>query len=112
LSPFLFLLAAEGFNVLMLPITEVGLFRGYSVGQDTELCLSHLQFADDILIIGEKSWSNVRSIWVVLMIFEHVLGLKVNFNKSLLTGVNVSDSWLHEAALVLNCHGGNFSFVY
>jgi hypothetical protein len=46
------------------------------------------------------------------MIFEQVSGLKVNFNKSLLTGVNVSTSWLHEDVLVLHCHVGNFPFVY
>ena len=96
LSPFLFLLAAEGFNVLMLSIIEAGRFRGYFVGNDSALCLSHLQFVDDTLIIGEKSWSNVRSIRAVLMLFEQVSGLKVNFTKSLLTGVNVSDSWLHK----------------
>jgi len=46
------------------------------------------------------------------MIFEHVSGLKVNFNKSMLIGVNVSQSWLHEAAFVLNCRVGVFPFVY
>jgi len=112
LSPFLFLLAAEGFNVLMLSTIEAGLFRGYHVGYENPLCLSHLQFADDTLILGEKSWENVRSIRAVLMIFEQVSGLKVNFSKSLLTGVNVSNSWLNEAALALHCRVGNFPFVY
>ena len=112
LSPFLFLLAAEGFNVLMLSVIEADLFRGYFVGSDSALCLSHLQFADDTLIIGEKSWSNVRSIRAVLLLFEQVSGLKVNFTKSLLTGVNVSNSWLHEAALVLNCRVGILPFAY
>lgn len=70
LSSFLFLLAAEGFNVLMLSIIEPGLFRSYYVGHDNALYLSHLQFADDTLIIGEKSWSNVRSIQAILMIFK------------------------------------------
>ena len=36
----------------------------------------------------------------------------MNFNKSLLTGVNVSNSWLHEVALVLHCRVGNFPFMY
>jgi len=38
--------------------------------------------------------------------------LKVNFNKSMLTGVNVSNSWLQEAASVLNCRTGSIPFVY
>jgi len=41
-----------------------------------------------------------------------VSGLKVNFHKSLLTGVNVSGSWLYEAAMILNCRVGTLPFVY
>jgi len=85
LSPFLFLLVVEGFSVLMSSSVEAGLFHGYHVGQGTELCLSHLQFVDDTLIIGKKCWANVRSIRAVLLIFGHLSGLKVNFQKSLLT---------------------------
>jgi len=39
-------------------------------------------------------------------------GLKVNFNKSLLVGINISDSWLNEAAAVLSCKVGKISFMY
>jgi hypothetical protein len=119
LSPLLFLLVAEGFNVFMQTLVEVGLFHGYDVGRDNTLSLSHLQFADDTLIIGQKSWLNVRSIRAVMLILEQLSRLKVNFQKSMLTGVNVSDSWLSEAARVLHCRlgalqyrVGAFPFVY
>jgi len=52
LSPFLFLLAAEGFNVLMNAVVGAHLFTGYGVGNGDEVWLTHLQFADDTLIIG------------------------------------------------------------
>ena len=42
LSPFLFLLAAEGFNVLMNAVVGADLFRGYGVGQNDEVRLTHL----------------------------------------------------------------------
>ena len=112
LSPFLFLLAAEGFNVLMFATVGAHLFKGYGVGPVNEARLTHLQFADDTLIIGEKSWLNVRSMRAVLLLFEEVSGLKVNFQKSMLTGVNISDSWLTEAASVMNCRRGTIPFVY
>ena len=48
----------------------------------------------------------------VLLLFEEVSGLKVNFHKSMLTGVNVSKSWLTEAALVMNCRKGSLPFTY
>jgi hypothetical protein len=39
-------------------------------------------------------------------------GLKVNFNKSMLVGVNISDSWLHEDASALRCKVGKILFLY
>ena len=59
ISPFMFLLAAEEFDILMNALVDANLYRGYSVGRQGEMQLSHLQFANDTLIIGEKSWSNV-----------------------------------------------------
>lgn len=55
LSPFPFLLAAEGLNVLVHSLVDNDLFSGYSVGSTTLVHISDLQFVDDTLIIGEKS---------------------------------------------------------
>jgi len=78
LSPFLFLLAAEGFSVMMKSLVAANLFCGYHVGSQNEVPLTHSQFADDTLIIGENSWSSVRSMRAVLLIFEAASRLKVN----------------------------------
>ena len=48
----------------------------------------------------------------ILLVFQSLSGLKVNFSKSCLVGVNVAHSWLAEAALVLNCKVGSIPFVY
>jgi len=74
--------------------------------------VSHLQFADDTLLLGNKSWVNVRALRATLVIFESMSGLKVNFNKSLLVGMNISDSWLNEAATMLTCKVGRIPFMY
>ena len=76
------------------------------------MSVSHLQFADDTLLLGEKSWANVRALRVVLVLFERVSGLKVNFHKSMLSGINIGDSWLGVAATALNCRVGRVPFVY
>jgi hypothetical protein len=36
--------------------------------------ISHLQFADDTLIVGEKSWANIRVLKANLMFFELISG--------------------------------------
>ncbi|GAU26327.1 hypothetical protein TSUD_56250 [Trifolium subterraneum] len=112
LSPFLFLLAAEGLNVMMNSLVSRQLSMPYGIGVHNEVLISHLQFADDTLLIGEKSWANVRALKSVLLLFESVSGLKVNFHKSMLFGINVNDSWLHEAVVVMRCNYGRLPFLY
>jgi len=63
-------------------------FRNYH----SSLVVSHLQFADDTLLVGVKSWANVRALRSVLSLFAAMSGLQVNFHKSLLVGVNIADS--------------------
>jgi len=112
LWPFLFLLATKGFSVLMNAVVGADLFHGFAVGNGSDVRLTHLQFADDTLIMGGKSWLNVRPMRAVLLLFEDVSGLKVNFHKSMLTGENIPDSWLVEAVSVLNFRRGSIPFVY
>lgn len=51
LSPSLFLLEAEGFKVLMNTLVNANLYRAYSVGRQSDAQLSHLQLANDTLIV-------------------------------------------------------------
>jgi len=112
LSPFLYLLAAEGLNIMMSAMVTNNLFVGYKVGTNNPMVVSYLQFADDTLLVGTKSWANVRALRAVLVLFEEMSGLKVNFHKNLLVGVNISDSWLTEVASILNCKVGHVPFLY
>jgi hypothetical protein len=71
LSPFLFLLAVEGLNVMMTAMVERNLFTGYSVGEQDSIIVSHIQFADDTLLLGFKvGLINVRALQAVLVLFE------------------------------------------
>jgi len=70
--------AAEGFHVMMEAMVNNNIFTGYKVGREKALMVSHLQFADDTLIVGNKSWANVRVMRVVLYLFEAMSRLKVN----------------------------------
>ena len=112
LSPFLFLLAAKGLIVMMKSVVSNNIFTGFGVGVTNSVKISHLQFADDTLLIGEKSWANVRALRAVLSLFASMSGLKVNYHKSSLVGVNIPESWLMEAASILNCMIGKVPFVY
>jgi len=69
LSPFLFLLAAEGLHVMMTTMAESNIFIGYRVGMHPPTIISRLQFADDTLLLGVESWANVRAMRTILIIF-------------------------------------------
>jgi len=97
---------------MMKSMVENNLYIGYGVGIANSAVVSHLQFADDTLLVGVKSWANVRALRAVLSLFAVMSGLKVNFHKSLLVGINITDSWLYEAASILNCKVGKVPFLY
>lgn len=109
LSPFLFLIAGEGLNLMLHKVVELGSFEGYKVG-DTSI--SHLQFADDTLLVGKKSSVNIWSIKALMQLFESISGLKVNFHRSQLIGINVEEGWVEEAARFLNYKVGVLPFIY
>jgi len=96
----------------MSALVANGLFTPYAVGAQVMMEVSHLQFTNDTLLIGVKSWANVRALKAVLLLFKSISGLKVNFHKSMLFGVGVAVSWLHEAASVMNCKYGQLPFLY
>jgi hypothetical protein len=103
---FLFIIVAEGFNLLMRRTMDSGRFIGYKF-DGSDKCFSHLQYADYTLIIGRKGWGNIRIIKVNLMSFELMSELKVNFHKSLLIVINIAQNWIEEAANILNCKLGS-----
>jgi hypothetical protein len=109
---YVFNWSVEVLNVLMEVLVERSLFLRYRIDEQDPVVVSHLQFADDTLLLGVKSWANVRALRTVLVLFETMSGMKVNFNKSMLIGVNIPDSWLGEAASVLGCRVGNIPFLY
>jgi hypothetical protein len=111
LAPFLFLLVAEGLGGIMKKAVELRRFNGFRVGS-SDLVVSHLQYADDTLCIGEASVMNLWSLKAILRGFEMCSGLKINFWKSSLVGVNVSPDFLRVASVFLNCRTSSLPFKY
>ncbi|XP_071728393.1 uncharacterized protein [Rutidosis leptorrhynchoides] len=111
LSPFLFIIAAEGLNILAKAACEKGLFKGIEVGSD-KVPISHLQYVDDTIFIGEWSHANIHSLQNLLKCFELASGLKVYFQKSCLYGVGVEVGEVNLVASRVGCQVGVFPFTY
>ncbi|XP_071704231.1 uncharacterized protein [Rutidosis leptorrhynchoides] len=111
LSPFLFIIAAEELNILAKKAIENGLFKGVEVGYD-KVAVSHLQYADDTLFIGEWSRANICNLMKLLECFEKVSGLKVNYHKSSIFGLGVLRDEVVRMENRVSCNVGEFPFKY
>lgn len=78
--PFLFLIAAEALQVLILEACDKGLFNGISLNND-ETNLSLLQYADDALIFGERSNKNIKNLVSIFKSFHEISGLVLTYQK-------------------------------
>lgn len=111
LSPFLFLIVAEGFSLLMRKATELNFFQPALIGNDN-IKISHLQFADDTIIMGEAALENVSILRSILCLTELLSGLRVNFDKSCFFGINIQESRIYEMANLLGCAVGSLPINY
>lgn len=101
MAPLLFLITAEGLAGLVSKAVAIGRFQAFKVSP--EISDPILQFADDTILTCEASWDNLWSIKAILRGFELVSGLKVNFSKSNLFGLNLDENFLHIASSFLSC---------
>ncbi|GLU02749.1 hypothetical protein SLE2022_199870 [Rubroshorea leprosula] len=111
LSPFLFLIVAEGLNGLMSSAVDKERYKGVGIGNG-DMVVTHLQFADDTIFFGEATEDNIRVIKCIMRTFELASGLKINFRKSQLIGVGVDQRWSAKMAYQLCCKEGKLPFKY
>ncbi|GJV09607.1 RNA-directed DNA polymerase, eukaryota, reverse transcriptase zinc-binding domain protein [Tanacetum coccineum] len=93
LSPFLFLVAAEGLNVTLKDAVRTGLYKGVKIST-SDIPIFHLQYADDTLIFGEWKESNARNLMKIMECVKQASSLKINSNKTKLYGIGVHNEEL------------------
>ena len=104
-------LFAEGLAGLVRQSVKANLLSGIKVGSK-EVEVSFLQFADDTLFFYEESWSKMVTMKSILRGFELASGLKINFHKSKLAGINVQSNNLLCYSKGLNCNQMGTPFKY
>ena len=87
------------------------LLRGFRAADATPL-VTNLQFADDTLIFCDASEEQIRNLKAILICFEAVSGLKINFFRSELIGVRVGEAFLYKYADLFGCKVGSFPASY
>jgi hypothetical protein len=74
--------------------------------------VSHLQYADDTLILIEPSDEGIANLKLLLLCFENMSGLKINFDKSEVMVMGVTTLEQHRIAAMLNYKLGAFPMKY
>ena len=111
LSPFLFILVADGLSRLIDRATEAGLVKGCRVGREN-LMVAHLQFADDTLFFVESKGSSFNNLLILLATFCLVSGLKINMEKSTLLGMGIDAELVKSTTDSLGCEPGEWPTKY
>jgi hypothetical protein len=74
--------------------------------------VSHLQYADDTLILIEPSDEGITNLKLLLLCFENMSRLKINFDKSEVLVMGVTAREQRRIASMLNCKLGHFPMKY
>lgn len=83
LSPFLFLICAQGFSGLTRYKIACGTRKGIRMGREAPK-LTHLLFTDDILLFMEASQMAAHTLLNVLSRYQQLYGQMISFKKSII----------------------------
>lgn len=110
LSPLLFNFIAEGLSAMLSAANRAGHIQGV-VPHLVPGGITHLQYADDTIILIQNSELGVTNLKFLLMCFENMSGLKINYHKSevFVLGEHEDSTRI---ANQLNCKLGSFPFIY
>ncbi|WVZ75250.1 hypothetical protein U9M48_023324 [Paspalum notatum var. saurae] len=81
LSPYLFLIYAEGFSALLRRAEEEGKIKGIKICPGAP-SVSHLLFADDSLILCRANGGDAQQLQSLLQVYEECSGQMINKDKS------------------------------
>lgn len=101
LSPFLFLIVAESLNLMFTKAAELQWIQGFDSSPGGSK-ITHLLFGDDTLIFLKNDHRSIAHLRNILIWFEVISEVKINFHKTFLMDVgNVQN--LDSLATTLGC---------
>jgi hypothetical protein len=111
LSPLLFNLVSDALGTMLDKARLSGQIKGL-VPHLVEGGLSHLQYANDIVIFLALEEQSILHTKFLLYCFENMSGLKLNYQKSDVIVVGGSEEEQSNVAVLFNCNIGNLPMKY
>ncbi|XP_020992356.1 uncharacterized protein LOC110278444 [Arachis duranensis] len=102
LSPFLFVLVVDVLHRMIGEAVRNCRISPLLVGRD-HIELTHLQFADDIILFFPPEEETIKNYRRLLRCFELMSDLSINFDKSSLISINCEEQRVQRMCSVLGC---------
>ncbi|WMV40308.1 hypothetical protein MTR67_033693 [Solanum verrucosum] len=92
----------EGLNRMIKTANTRGWLKGFDVSRDgaESLEVTHLQYADDTLIFCGAEEEQLKNLRVILVLFEGVSGLHINWRKSFMYPINEVNNMSYIASIL------------
>lgn len=110
IAPYLFLLIGEVLSKLIVKAQEKDIFEGI-IFDFHPLHVTHVQYADDTILFLKNDAHSIRGIKKVLLLFQVISGLSINFNKSIIYHP-FDESLTEEGINIFNCKSSTLPFKY
>ncbi|GJV84388.1 RNA-directed DNA polymerase, eukaryota [Tanacetum coccineum] len=111
LSPFFFILVMEGLHNAFAEAVGNGLISVININNST-INISHLFFANDVIITIDWNARDVENIILILHVFYLSSRLKINIHKSNIYGIGVNEEEVSNMASNAGCIACNIPFNY
>ena len=111
LSPFPFNLIGDDLSKMLAKATNKGLVKGL-LEDFKPGCIVALQYADDTILFSKAEESALLNLKCVLMWYEQISGMGINFHKSELVPLNLEHNEAHRLAHIFSYPLGSFPINY
>ena len=111
LSPLLFNLVVDVFTRMLMKAARFNLIKGL-LPEVLEGGIISLQYADDTLLFLKNDIQQARHFKFLLVCFEHLLGMKINYHKSDLMTLNLDEDEQNALARLFCCNISTFPIKY
>jgi hypothetical protein len=98
------------FTRILIKAARKGYIHGFMQSVCTEGIIS-LPYADDTLLFLRHNTNDACHLRCLMMCFEHLLGMKINYNKSVMVPVNLEEEETQEYTKIFCCNLGSFPFI-
>ncbi|XP_073107236.1 uncharacterized protein [Elaeis guineensis] len=111
LSPILFILVTDILNQILKLSAKNGLIAGMGSSSTTDKIIC-LQYADDAILFSDANLQHIQHLKFMLYAFEILSRLKINFDKTALYTINLSQIQARRFAVTLGCKLEGFPATY